>query len=266
MPAGDRVRNADGLAASATVPLILRGAAPILTWTPPGFRPADNDTVARLTDLYGETDPELARVFAEGVGVDKLAASDGMKAGAMGQGSAQPTANGLTQSFVTLAEGAGRLLADPSGPRLAAISYDGWDTHAAEGAGNGRLANLLGAFDAALAGLKAAMAPVWKDTIVVAMTEFGRTAHVNGTDGTDHGNATAAFLMGGALRGGRVVADWPGLKTAQLYQGRDLAATTDLRAVLKGLLRDHLGLSERVLATDIFPDSVAVRPLDGLVA
>jgi uncharacterized protein (DUF1501 family) len=266
MPAGDRVRNADGLAASATVPLILRGAAPILTWTPPGFRPADNDTVARLTDLYGETDPELARVFAEGVGVDKLAASDGMKAGAMGKGGAQPSANGLTQSFVTLAEGAGRLLADPSGPRLAAISYDGWDTHAAEGAGNGRLANLLAAFDAALAGLKTAMAPVWKDTIVVAMTEFGRTAHVNGTDGTDHGNATAAFLMGGALRGGRVVADWPGLKPAQLYQGRDLAATTDLRAVLKGLLRDHLGLSERVLATDIFPDSVAVRPLDGLVA
>ena len=261
LPAGDRVRAAEGLAASATVPLILRGAAPILTWTPPGFRPADSDTIARLSDLYSESDPELARVFAAGLGVDKLAASE-----AMAPGKSTPTGDGLTKSFVALAEGAGRLLADPEGPRLAAISYDGWDTHASEGAAEGRLANLLAAFDAALAGLKTAMAPVWSDTAVVVMTEFGRTARINGTEGTDHGTATAAFLMGGAVRGGRVIADWPGLKEAQLYQQRDLAATTDLRAVLKGVLRDHLGLSERTLATSAFPDSLGVRPLDGLIA
>jgi uncharacterized protein (DUF1501 family) len=261
LPADDRVRAAEGLAVSATVPLILRGAAPILTWTPPGFRPADSDTIARLTDLYGESDPELARVFAEGLGVDKLAASE-----AMAPGKSTPTGDGLTKSFVALTEGAGRLLADPEGPRLAAISYDGWDTHASEGAAEGRLANLLAAFDAALAGLKTAMAPVWSDTAVVVMTEFGRTARINGTEGTDHGTATAAFLMGGAVRGGRVVADWPGLKEAQLYQQRDLAATTDLRAVIKGVLRDHLGLSERTLTTSVFPDSLGVRPLDGLLA
>jgi uncharacterized protein (DUF1501 family) len=261
LPVGDKVRPANGLAASATVPLILRGAAPTLTWTPPGFRPADSDTVARLSDLYGESDPELARAFAEGLGVDRLATSDGM-----GVGLGAPAGGGLTGSFVALAAGAGRLLADPAGPRLAAISYDGWDTHASEGAGEGRLANLLAAFDAALAGLKAAMAPVWSDTAVVVMTEFGRTARINGTEGTDHGTATAAFLSGGSVRGGRVIADWPGLKEAQLYQQRDLAATTDLRAVLKGVLRDHLGLSERVLATMVFPDSLGVRPLDGLIA
>ena len=260
MPVGDKVRPAGGLAVGATVPLILRGAAPILTWTPPGFRPADNDTIARLADLYGESDPELARVFAAGLEVDKLAGSE----------AATPTmaaapANGLAKSFVALASGAGKLLADPEGPRLAAISYDGWDTHANEGAAEGRLSNLLSAFDASLAALRTAMAPVWADTAVVVMTEFGRTARINGTEGTDHGTATAAFLLGGAVRGGRVIADWPGLKQPQLYQQRDLAATTDLRAVLKGVLRDHLGLSERTLATAVFPDSLGVRPVDQLI-
>ena len=172
----------------------------------------------------------------------------------------------VTASFVQLAEGAGRLLADPPGPRLAAISYDGWDTHAAEGAGQGRLAGLLTALDASLDALKKAMAPVWGETAVVVITEFGRTAHINGTDGTDHGTATTALLMGGAIKGGRVIADWPGLKSSQLYQQRDLAPTTDLRAVLKGMLRDHLGISETALATTVFPGSIGVKPMDGLIA
>jgi uncharacterized protein (DUF1501 family) len=264
LPVGDKVRPANGLATGATVPLILRGPAPILTWSPPGFRPADNDTVARLSDLYGETDPDLARVFAEGIGVEKLAGEGAV--GVMDAGAPAARGNGATKPFVALAAGAGRLLAQPDGPRLAAISYDGWDTHASEGAGEGRLANLLTAFDAALAGLKSAMAPVWSETAVIVITEFGRTARINGTDGTDHGTATAAFLMGGAVRGGRVIADWPGLKEAQLYQQRDLAPTTDLRAVIKGVLRDHLGVSERILATTVFPDSLAVAPMDRLIA
>ncbi len=259
MPAGDRIKRDGGLAASATVPLILRGDAPILTWIPPGFKPADTDTITRLMDLYASTDPAMAKAFADGTMVDKLAAAEGMAAPGISRGN-------VTASFVALAEGAGRLLADDEGPRLAAISYDGWDTHASEGAAEGRLANLLGSLDAALAALKGAMAPVWSETVVVAITEFGRTAHVNGTDGTDHGTATTALLLGGAVKGGRVVADWPGLKPSQLYQDRDLAATTDLRAVLKGVLRDHIGLSERTLAQSVFPGSMAVRPLDGLLA
>jgi len=272
LPAGDKVRPANGLAASPTVPLILRGAAPILTWTPPGFRPADSDTIARLTDLYAESDPELARVFAAGYDVDKLAAAtpgmNGKPASTMMNGGQTKPANagGLAASFTALAAGAGRLLADPEGPRLAAISYDGWDTHASEGAADGRLADLLAAFDAALVGLKDAMAPVWGDTAVIVMTEFGRTARINGTEGTDHGTATAAFLMGGAIKGGRIIADWPGLKETQLYQQRDLAPTTDLRAVIKGVLRDHLGLSERVMTDAIFPGSATVKPMDGLIA
>ena len=256
MPVGDKISSKGGLAASPTVPLILRGPAPILTWTPPNFQPAGSDTLQRLLQLYGETDKQLAQVLAAGIGVDKLAASADM--------TRQP-GHGVAGAFAELAAGAGKLLADDAGPRLAAISYDGWDTHAAEGADKGRLATLLGALDGALAALKESMAPVWKDTAVVLVTEFGRTAHINGTDGTDHGTATTALLIGGAVKGGRVVADWPGLKPAQLYQARDLKPTTDLRAVLKGMLRDHLGISEQALATRVFPDSIGVKPIDGLI-
>ena len=80
------------------------------------------------------------------------------------------------------------------------------------------------------------MGEAWRETVVAVVTEFGRTARINGTEGTDHGTGTVAFLIGGALKGGRVIADWPGLKPAQLYEDRDLKPTTDLRAVLKGLL------------------------------
>jgi uncharacterized protein (DUF1501 family) len=109
------------------------------------------------------------------------------------------------------------------------------------------------------------MGPAWNETVVALVTEFGRTARVNGTEGTDHGTGTVALLAGGALKGGRVVADWPGIKEADLYEKRDLKATTDLRAVLKGLLKDHLRLDDTVLAAAVFPDSGAVQPIAGLV-
>jgi uncharacterized protein (DUF1501 family) len=109
------------------------------------------------------------------------------------------------------------------------------------------------------------MGAAWSETVVVLITEFGRTARINGTDGTDHGTGTVALLAGGALRGGRVIADWPGLKDANLYEKRDLAATTDLRAVLKGVLKDHLRLDDSVLATNVFPGSGDVKPMPGLL-
>ena len=109
------------------------------------------------------------------------------------------------------------------------------------------------------------MGPAWRETVVAVVTEFGRTARINGTDGTDHGTATVALLAGGALKGGRVIADWPGLKPADLYENRDLKPTTDLRAVLKGLLKDHLRADERALAENVFPASAHIRPMAGLV-
>jgi uncharacterized protein (DUF1501 family) len=122
------------------------------------------------------------------------------------------------------------------------------------------------ALDDALAAVQTNMGPAWKDTVVSLATEFGRTAHINGTDGTDHGTATVSLLVGGALKGGRVIADWPGLKSADLYESRDLKPTTDLRAVLKGVLKDHLRADDRALAQNVFPGSADVKPMTGLVA
>ncbi len=108
------------------------------------------------------------------------------------------------------------------------------------------------------------MGEAWRETVVTVVTEFGRTARINGTNGTDHGTGTIALLAGGALKGGRVIADWPGLKNANLYEGRDLAATTDLRAVLKGLLKDHLRVTDQALAGNVFPGSADVKAMAGL--
>jgi uncharacterized protein (DUF1501 family) len=133
------------------------------------------------------------------------------------------------------------------------------------GATNGRLAALLGALDGAVNALESGLGESWHDTVVAVVTEFGRTARINGTEGTDHGTATVSLLVGGALKGGRVIADWPGLKETNLYDGRDLKPTTDLRGVMKGILKDHLRGEERALAQDVFPGSQTVKPLVGLV-
>src|SRR3979411_1955062 len=150
-------------------------------------------------------------------------------------------------------------------PRIAALAFDGWDTHANEGGAVGRLAQLLSGLDGALAEFESGLAARWRDTVGVGATEFGRTASINGTAGTDHGTGTIALLAGGAVQGGRVISDWPGLKPSSLYEGRDLAPTTDLRAVIKGVLHDHLGVSERVLAAAVFPDSAGVTTARGVV-
>jgi uncharacterized protein (DUF1501 family) len=257
MPKGDGVRPISGLAATPTVPLILRGDAPTLTWTPPDFKPAPSDTVNRLLDLYTRRDPQMAAVLKAGITTDMLAGdgSDPMK-----------RAGGVAASFKQLAAGSAKLLLQEDGPRIAVLSYDGWDTHTNEGAETGRLQNLLAALDGAFTALAEGLRPVWKDTAVVVLTEFGRTAATNGNDGTDHGTATTAFLFGGAIKGGRVLADWPGLKASQLYQARDLAPTTDLRAILKGVLRDHLGVAEPILTSKVLPDSIGIKPLNGLIA
>lgn len=255
IPTADGVRPISGLAVSPTVPLILRGAAPTLSWTPPQLQSASGDTLQRLLALYTHEDPELARVLGEGVDLDALATGmDGLGRG-----------GGIAAAFRELAAGPARLVAAEDGPRLAALSYDGWDTHTNEGAEAGRLANLLAALDGALAALATELAPVWSETVIAVMTEFGRTARANGNEGTDHGTATVAFLLGGAVKGGRVIADWPGLKPGDLHENRDLKPTTDLRAVLKGVLRDHLGIDQRRLATEVFPGSLSVAPLQGLV-
>jgi uncharacterized protein (DUF1501 family) len=256
-------KGREAFAVGPVTPLVARGAAPVLSWTPPRLPPASDDTMMRLLDLYRHTDPALARVLEERVGLAAIA-----RAGGMDQPDKKPAA-GVAQVRAYFAESAGaaaKFLARPDGPRIGALAFDGWDTHAAEGEINGRLAALLGALDGAIAAIETGMGPAWRETAVVVVTEFGRTARVNGTEGTDHGTGTVALLAGGAIKGGRVIADWPGVKEANLYQGRDLKPTTDLRAVLKGLLRDHVRVGDKALASAVFPDSGAVKPMDGLAA
>ena len=259
---GDRAGGSrDAFAIGPIAPLVVRGSAPVLSWTPRRLPPTSDDTVMRLIELYHHTDPVLARVLEERTGLASIARSGGMD-------SERPPAAGVGQVRAYFAESAGtaaKFLARADGPRIGALAFDGWDTHAAEGAMSGRLATLLGALDGAIAAIETEMKDAWGETVVAIVTEFGRTARINGTDGTDHGTATVALLAGGALRGGRVVADWPGLKPAKLHDGRDLKPTTDLRAVLKGLLKDHLRVDAAVLATNVFPDSAAVKPMAGLL-
>jgi uncharacterized protein (DUF1501 family) len=245
----------------------VRGAAPVLSWTPPRLPPVSDETTMRVLDLYRHTDPTFARGLEEGLGVTDIAKAGGIVEDKPNNvGPPNGSIEQMRAYFAEAAGGAAKFLAAPEGPRVGALAFDGWDTHVQEGAVTGRLADLLAALDAAIGAIKTNMGEAWNETVVSLVTEFGRTARINGNAGTDHGTATVALLLGGALKGGRVIADWPGVKETDLYEKRDLKATTDLRAVLKGVLRDHLRVDERALAADVFPGSDAVAPMTGLLA
>ena len=151
------------------------------------------------------------------------------------------------------------------GPEVAVIEAGGWDTHANQGGAKGPLAQRLAGLDKALRALADELGPLWPQTAVLVVTEFGRTAAMNGTRGTDHGTGGCAFLVGGAVSGGRVIADWPGLARAALLDNRDLRPTLDLRSLFKTVLDEHMHVAVRTLATRIFPDSSGARPLQGLI-
>jgi uncharacterized protein (DUF1501 family) len=260
-------RDGRAFAVGPVTPLVVRGPTPVMSWTPARIQPASEDTMARLIDLYHHTDTELARAIEGRMDLVTLARASDPAAMAPTEGQELPQgfAAQVRAYFADAAGTAAKFLARADGPRIGALAFNGWDTHIDEGADSGRLATLLGALDGALAAVEKNMGEAWRETVVAVVTEFGRTARINGTNGTDHGTGTIALLAGGALKGGRVIADWPGLKNANLYEGRDLAATTDLRAVLKGLLRDHLRVTDQALAGNVFPGSADVKPMAGLV-
>jgi len=260
-------RDGRAFAVGPVTPLVVRGPTPVMSWTPARIQPASEDTMARLIDLYHHTDTELARAIEGRMDLVTLARASDPAAMAPTEGQELPQgfAAQVRAYFADAAGTAAKFLARADGPRIGALAFNGWDTHIDEGADSGRLATLLGALDGALAAVEKNMGEAWRETVVAVVTEFGRTARINGTNGTDHGTGTIALLAGGALKGGRVIADWPGLKNANLYEGRDLAATTDLRAVLKGLLKDHLRVTDQALAGNVFPGSADVKPMAGLV-
>ncbi len=261
LPAGERVHAKGALGIGTMTPLILRGSAPVMGWAPQTVAAAGDDLAMRVLDLYNRRDPALAVALRGGLDTDMMARRGGLSGDMAKMQGGSDSPKGMAQA----AAGAAKLLAADDGPRVAALSFDGWDTHAQEGGVKGRLAYLLAGLDGAFAAFEDGLKPVWNDTAILVVTEFGRTAKINGTDGTDHGTGTVAFLLGGAVKGGRVIADWPGLKTAQLYESRDLKPTTDLRAVMKGLLADHLGVAATALADKVFPGSGNIAPMKGLL-
>ncbi len=258
-----------GVALGQNIPLVMRGPAMVTSWSPSRLLAPDEDTLARITDLYA-SDPLLAARLADALAANAIAAAAEEETDTMAPTPSHPPepvrpgARGKAR-YAEVVRAAGGFLRREDGPKVAVFDTTGWDTHVNEGGAQGQLAGRLGELDAGLASLRQELAPVWKDTAVLLLTEFGRTAAVNGSRGTDHGTAAAAFLVGGAVAGGRVIADWPGLSPRSLYQGRDLAPTLDVRSVLKGLLAEQLGVPPRVLERDVFPDSSAARPLRGLM-
>uniref|UniRef100_UPI0015774DAF DUF1501 domain-containing protein n=1 Tax=Sphingomonas bacterium TaxID=1895847 RepID=UPI0015774DAF len=157
---------------------------------------------------------------------------------------------------------AARLLSAPGGARIATIETGGWDTHTQQ---RQRLAQQLNGLDAMIGALKAGMGPTWADTVVLVATEFGRTVAANGTGGTDHGTGSAAMLLGGAVRGGRVMADWPGLSKGALYEARDLAPTLQLDAFIGGAVAGQFGLDPARVTRTLFPGAPKAAAVEGLV-
>ncbi|WP_439532935.1 DUF1501 domain-containing protein [Polymorphobacter sp.] len=236
-------RAEPAVAITPTVPMLLRGPAPATSYAPSQLPDADAALLARVEALY-QDDAQLHALWGQAVDARQTAGTDG-------QGRANPAALGKM---------AATFLAKPNGARVAVIEIGGWDTHANQ---PGRLTAQLRQLDATIAALRTGLGPAWADTLVIAATEFGRTARPNGTGGTDHGTGGAALLAGGTLAKAQVIADWPGLAPAQLHEGRDLRPTLDLRALLAGLAAEQFGLDPARVARTVFaPD---VRPLTGLV-
>ncbi|WP_323761904.1 DUF1501 domain-containing protein [Maricaulis sp.] len=235
--------NPSAVGIGQTVPLILRGNAAATSWSPGVLPDPSDDTISRLIDLYAG-DPRLAETLAMAVETDAIAG--GMSMAGMGGGS------GPGQAYVQTARAAANLLAAPDGPGLAVMSLDGWDTHVRQGSDEGQLANRLGALDEALGILRDGLAAHWPRTAVLMVTEFGRTVRANGSGGTDHGTAGTAFLLGGAVRGGRLIGDWPGLGT--LHEDRDLIPANRTEDLFRTVLAEHWGLARSDLDRHVFPD------------
>ncbi len=245
------------LGVGQALPLLLRGPAKASSWAPsplPGLPPA---RIKALRDLYAG-DPLLGTAFEEGVQMEAFADSALSMEPEMAGGKQRKG----TTAFPALAAAAGSLMAAPDGPRLMVMDLGGWDTHSGQ---LGRMNQPLGQLAEGLNALARTLGPAWKTTVVAAVSEFGRTVAENGTGGSDHGTGGLMILAGGAVAGGKVFSDWPGLAKGQLHQGRDLRPTLDTRAVFKAILYGHMGVPAKALDTTIFPDSAAVRPLEGLV-
>lgn len=256
-PLGGALGNETAIAMAQNTPLVLRGENSVTSWAPSQLPDASESTIARLQDLYSE-DEFFATRLQQALKSQQIAAD-------MGGMASGPRRGNDAAALKSMMGATARFLTANDGPRIAVLEAGGWDTHANQGGASGALANRLAGLDDGLIALKDGLESSWDNTVVAIVTEFGRTVRVNGTRGTDHGTATAAILAGGAVNGGRVIADWPGLADNALYEGRDLRPTADTRALFKGILAEHLLLPEGLLDNTVFPDSGDIRPMRDLV-
>ncbi|USE02308.1 DUF1501 domain-containing protein [Vibrio sp. SCSIO 43133] len=234
-------QNNQAIAIDAGLPLIVQGDVKVSSWFPHKLK-AKEEQANLLAEMF-QSDAKLSANFEEA-----------MKLESMSMGGNQ------NKQFTNLAKQAGKFVSSPNGPNIVVLELGGWDTHSSQGADKGRLANQLNKFDQGMAALKSALGEKWQSTVVIAASEFGRTAAENGTKGTDHGTGNAMLVMGGAVQRSRVLSDWPGLASNQLYQGRDLQPTLDVRAVIKGVLEQHMGADQTTL-NNTFPETQDIQPI-----
>jgi len=277
------VRKVEGLSVGTTAPLILRGKVQAASWSPGKGVDETARLPTLLQDLY-KNDPMLGPAFARGLETETMA-QQAMTAMAqtpamnIAAASTPPMVPATPASMSTtmandrqnrqgnndarkLGSTLGGFMIQAGGPQIAAISLDGFDTHAGQ---QGQIATRLSYLDAVLDGLHSGLGAEWKNTVVIAVTEFGRTARVNGTGGTDHGTGSTGLILGGALKRGGIVGDWPGLAQNALFENRDTAPTVDMRGLFKGVLTEHMGVDRAILESKVFPDSAGARPVVGLV-
>lgn len=237
----------EAIAFSPAIPPALRGPAEVASYAPSALPQAGDDLLARVEQLYAG-DAQLHALWSSALEARDMAQGMGTGAG--------------RQDPATLGRMAAGFLARPDGPRIAMIETGGWDTHSAQ---NARLAAQLRGLDGLLAGLQQGLGTAWDKTVVLVATEFGRTAAANGTGGTDHGTGAVAMLAGGAVQGGRVVADWPGLAPANLHEGRDLKPTLALDALVTAACAESFGLDPDRLARVLFPQGPRAKPMGRLL-
>lgn len=268
MPAAFAAGRSDvALGLGATLPLILRGPQSVGGWSPPTLPGVDEDTLMRIGDLYAQH-PVLGEAFAKARSAAAMAGGMDMDDMDGGQGS------GNAAFFTEMATVAAQFLKAADGPRIATIDYGNWDSHASQNERldappdrfQGRFVELYKGLDRGIGTIRDELGPeIWAKTVVMCVTEFGRTVRINGTLGTDHGTAGAMFLVGGAVNGGRVVTDWPGLRPQDLHEDRDLKPTLDHRQVFKGVLAEHFAIAEGALEDTVFPGTRALTPVEGLI-
>jgi uncharacterized protein (DUF1501 family) len=228
----------EAVALDASLPRILRGAPPVQV-VPPGRGataplPLDRPGVQAAFDrLYAGSDA-LSLAYRQGRAQREALLADlaGMEAEAMAADGGARSAAGLARDAATLA----RLLVRHPALRVAFMPVGGWDTHVGQGAARGPLATRLGQLAEGLAALERGLGAAAVDTVIVVMSEFGRTVAENGNGGTDHGHGNVMWLLGPAVAGGRVHGSWPGLAPEARFEGRDLAVTTDWRLVVAAVL------------------------------